>query len=195
MNENSILESSNSQITSPLQEIEAMTNIAKSLEGFGDDSVRRIVSWIIDAYKIKAPAFKASAASNTDTSSKVFDKVTSVSDKEEDESENNDIAIFYSKISPSTDSEKALTVGFWLQNYEGTDTFDSQRINKELKHLGHGVSNITRAFNNLISSKPQLVVQTRKSGTSKQARKTYKVTNEGKNFILRKLNNSNMDLH
>jgi DNA-binding PadR family transcriptional regulator len=52
-------------------------------------------------------------------------------------------------------------------------------LNKELKNLGHGVSNITSALDTLMSRKPALVIQTKKSGTSKQARKKYKLTLEG----------------
>jgi translation elongation factor EF-Ts len=45
--------------------------------------------------------------------------------------------------------------------------------------MGHHVSNITDAMNELQRQKPQLAVQLRKSGTSKQARKTYRITTEG----------------
>ena len=48
-----------------------------------------------------------------------------------------------------------------------------------LKNLGHGVGNITRAFDTLRASKPALTVQTRKEGSSKQARKKFRVTTEG----------------
>jgi DNA-binding PadR family transcriptional regulator len=64
---------------------------------------------------------------------------------------------------------------------------EAQRVNTELKQLGHGVSNITRAFDALKSQKPALIMQTRKEGTSKQARKKYKVTTEGKKAVERML--------
>jgi hypothetical protein len=41
------------------------------------------------------------------------------------------------------------------------------------------VSNITEALDTLKNQKPALVLQLKKSGTTVQARKTYKVTNEG----------------
>jgi len=47
-----------------------------------------------------------------------------------------------------------------------------------LKHLGHGFGNITRAFENLKAMKPALIVQTRRDGSSPQARKKFKVTSE-----------------
>ena len=81
--------------------------------------------------------------------------------------------------SPSTDVERVLVVGYWFQEHQGNEDLDSQTINTELKHQGHGVGNITKAFGGLISQKPQLVIQLRKSGNSRQARKKYKLTTAG----------------
>ena len=50
---------------------------------------------------------------------------------------------------------------------------------KQLKDLGHSVSNITRAFDSMMSQRPRLVIQVRKSGKTKQARKRYRVSREG----------------
>jgi DNA-binding PadR family transcriptional regulator len=56
-----------------------------------------------------------------------------------------------------------------------------------MKHLGHGVKNITSALSSLMNEKPQRVVQLKKSGSTKQARKQYKVTEAGKNAVRRML--------
>jgi hypothetical protein len=93
------------------------------------------------------------------------------------------IAEFYAAANAQSESEKVAVVSYWFQVNESSSDLDSQRINKELKHLGHGVSNVTAAFSSLMSRKPQLVIQTRKSGTSQQARKRYMLTNEGKKFV------------
>jgi hypothetical protein len=98
-----------------------------------------------------------------------------------DESE--DVGDFYSRAGASTEPERALVVAYWLQEIKGDDHFDAQSVNKELKHLGHGVSNITRALDDLKGRKPQLVIQTQKSGKTKQARKLYKVTAAGKQQV------------
>ena len=90
-----------------------------------------------------------------------------------------DVASLYTDASPRTEPERALVVGFWFQVHQGMKDFDSQRVNAELKNMGHGVGNITEAFSRLIERKPQFVIQTRKSGTARQARKLYRVTNEG----------------
>lgn len=80
---------------------------------------------------------------------------------------------------PSTEAEKALVAGYWFQEIMGQSDLEAQVINTELKHLGHGVANITRALDALMRQRPQPVIQLRKSGNSKQARKKYKLTTEG----------------
>ncbi len=90
-----------------------------------------------------------------------------------------DLAEMYSAASPSTDAEKALVVAAWFQYREQMPEVDTQAVNTRLKHLGYPVGNITRAFDYLRDSRPSLVVQMKKMGTSQQARKKYRVTVEG----------------
>ena len=72
-------------------------------------------------------------------------------------------------------------MAYWLQEMqeEKLPSVTGQQVNKELKNLGHGANNITRVFDGLIATSPQQVIRTRKSGTTKQARKSYKVTKAG----------------
>jgi len=88
-------------------------------------------------------------------------------------------AELYDAAQPKSQSDKALVAGYWLQQSLGGDNFDSFSINKELKNLGEGVPNITSALDTLKGQKPALVLQLKKSGKSRQARKTYKVTVAG----------------
>jgi len=85
----------------------------------------------------------------------------------------------YHACTPSSDGEKALVISAWLQKTTGADGIDSYSVNSELKNLGYGIGNITRAFDYLIQAKPALMIQVRKSGTSKQARKSFRVTDQG----------------
>src|SRR5688572_11371365 len=57
----------------------------------------------------------------------------------------------YGAAEPTTDSDRALVAGYWYQFVEGQEDFGSQTINSDLKHLGHGVSNITKALERLKS--------------------------------------------
>lgn len=90
-----------------------------------------------------------------------------------------DFATLYDAANPQTDAERALVAGYWLQQSNGGQDWDSQSANKQLKNLGHGLSNVTTSLTELMERRPRLVMQTRKEGSSKQARKKYKLTTEG----------------
>lgn len=85
----------------------------------------------------------------------------------------------FAAAQPKTNGQKALIVGYWLQVKNGLADLTGQAVNGELKQLGHGVGNITNALEELKNTKPALAIQLRKSGTSKQARKKYKITEAG----------------
>ena len=88
-------------------------------------------------------------------------------------------AELYDAVGPHTHADKALVAGYWLQVCEGEESFNSQSANNELKHLGYRLPNITAALTKLKETKPALILQLKKSGTSRQARKTYKLTTAG----------------
>jgi hypothetical protein len=90
-----------------------------------------------------------------------------------------DFATLFADASPTTDRDRALVAGYWFQVIRGEADLDGQTLNRELKNLGHGVGNITKAMTNLMNQDPQLVIQTRKSGGSAQARKKYRLTRAG----------------
>ncbi len=81
--------------------------------------------------------------------------------------------------SPDSDDRRALLAAAYISHRSEGGTFTGAQVNGALKHLGHRVDNITRALDALIAKRPAMVVQLRKSGTSRQARKLYKVTDAG----------------
>jgi hypothetical protein len=99
-----------------------------------------------------------------------------------------ELAELYDAVSPSNEAEKALVAAYWSQVCNGAESFESLTLNKGLKDLGQGVSNITSALSKLMDAKPSLVLQIKKSGKSQQARKLYKITEAGKKFIRDMLN-------
>jgi hypothetical protein len=88
-------------------------------------------------------------------------------------------AELYDAAQPSTESDKALVAGYWFQVCQGAVSFDGFSANRELKHLGHRLGNVTVAIDRLKSQRPALALQLRKDGKTKQARKTYKITDAG----------------
>lgn len=89
------------------------------------------------------------------------------------------MAELYDAAQPKSQPEKALVGSYWLQVCQGAESFDGFSVNKELKNLGEGIGNITQALDLLKAQKPALALQLKKSGKSRQARKTYKITVAG----------------
>lgn len=88
-------------------------------------------------------------------------------------------AELFDAANPKTQNEKALVAAYWLQVPTGAESFNATTASKELANLGHKLPNISKNFTTLKTLKPALVLQLKKSGSSKQARKTYKVSVAG----------------
>jgi hypothetical protein len=171
------------------QELDAMRHVAANLDPLPEDARARIISWAVAKYGVRVfgiSGASASARSADPISQSPGSPKTALDDYAS-------LAEFFDATNPSIDAEKALVVGLWMQKKTGTETFDSAAVNRELKHLGHGVGNITAAFSDLITQRPALAMQTAKSGSSQQARKKYKITRAGEKAVAEMLATSNED--
>jgi hypothetical protein len=92
-------------------------------------------------------------------------------------------AELFDQASPRSEKEKALVAAFWAHECKGQDAFASQALNAELKNLGHGIGNIADALSGLIAESPALILQIKKAGKTKQARKLYKISEAGKRRV------------
>lgn len=160
-------------------EISAMSAIAEALSSLEDEEVVRVLRWAVDRFqpregRLLSPLVAMQPAAESTKDEGLTSPFESLAD-------------LFNSARPSTDAEKALVTGYWFQEHEGQTDLDAQAVNTALKHLGHGVRNITDAFSSLISQKPSLVLQVRKGGTSRQARKKYKITEAGKTEVKRML--------
>jgi hypothetical protein len=104
-----------------------------------------------------------------------------------------DLADLYVAAHPATDADKVLVVAYWHQVSTGKENLDAQTIHRDLKNLGHGVSNVTRACSALIGEKPQLMIQVKKAGSTRQARKQYRLTAAGLHRVRDKLASGNRE--
>lgn len=156
------------------KEIQAMLNISKALAGLEPEVVDRALRWAADRYQVTLtgkysgretpPAAAGESSDGQDGDSRQFD----------------DFASLFEAANPKNGLERVLIAAYWAQVVQNENDFDAQSLNKELKNLGHPSGNITRDLDTLMKRNPRLIMQVRKSGASKQARKTYKVTVEGK---------------
>jgi len=148
-------------------ELSAMGAIAAALDGLENNVKDRVLRWARDRYGMAAKAQPVATPIGYNT--------TSPSSRESF----TNVAALFDAASPGTDSDKLLVVAYWFQIIRGDGELDSQSLNSELKNLGYPIGNITRAVSALGSSTPRLVMQIKKSGTSRQARKKFRLTVEG----------------
>lgn len=89
---------------------------------------------------------------------------------------------------PKRAHEKALVIAAYLTVIKGNKELKSADIQKGLREVDKGLQNITNVITRLQTNKPKLMVQTRKAGDTQQARKRFKVTQEGLDMVEAMLN-------
>lgn len=163
------------------KELTAMVSVEHALSELSEEERGRVLSWAGSRFGVALASspVKGTPSRGTDSPSNTHTDSASPANASEFDS----LAEFYDHASPSSDAEKALVVGYWFQVKEGASELDAQKINSELKQLGHGIGNVTRALDWHKAQKPALMIQKRKEGTTKQARKKFVVTNEGKKYV------------
>lgn len=148
-------------------ELEAMKTIAAALEPLDDAARARALQWATSRFRTgkalipddRSNPSEAAPAGGTNQYASFAD--------------------LFDAARPSSERDKALVAAYWMQVCENVGSFPSQTLNALLKDLGHRVGNITEALTALKNEKPALILQLKKSGTSRQARKTYKLSQEG----------------
>lgn len=164
------------------KEIKAMSVIAGALSGFEEaeaGTVRRILKWAASRYG-------SMGIERADTLQEEEGKATNgrtIVAKFET------AADLFDAAAPNMEFEKAVVGGYWFQVLQGQPDFNGQEVNSTLKNIGYGIGNITDAFSSAIGRKPALVMQTQKTGASKQARKQYKLTVAGVRWVEARLAN------
>lgn len=165
-------------------EIEAMAAVATVLASLDAEAQGRVLRWAAERYTVTLPrgAGRAGSARDIDGDG---DNPSGVSDEEiaDEAPAYEHFADLFAKARPESDADKALVAAYWLQAIRGEATWQSAKLQKELKNLGHRLGNITDALTSNMRKKPQRVIQVQKAGNAKQARKTYKVTHEGLVFV------------
>lgn len=165
-------------------EVNAMSAVASALAGLEEAAQGRVLRWAAERY---GATFNASAGRRADAPVGDYNDGTSegVTDHEiaEEAPAYEHFAELFAKVGPTTAPEKALVAAYWLQAIQGESSWQSAALQKELKNLGHAISNITDALTSNMQKKPQRIIQLQKTGNAKQGRKTYKMTHEGLLYV------------
>lgn len=169
-------------------ELEALNKINDAIKDLPEDAKVRVVGWLINRYSIRSgqpvptPAFPKSLSGGDNL------------DKDVIEGDDPAIVSFgsaaelLSKCNPNTNIERVLVVASYLQAKNPTKDLTGYEINHVLKNIGHKVNSVNHPIGSLMAKKPQLMIQTKKSGNSQQGRKNYRVTDEGMKEVERLLN-------
>jgi hypothetical protein len=165
------------------KELYAMHNIMHIFDELNDkEMIQRILFWIFKKYEIEVDvSLPANKFINNSNGAKLSSDISIRYDS---------LADFLSLLSPSTDVERTLAVAYYLQVFIKKEELTSRDIHFELKQLGYPSANITVAISRIINRKPQLMIQLRKEGNSKQAQKVFKVSSMGIRYIQEKLDAS-----
>lgn len=151
-----------------LPEIKAMAEIAGVFATLEEDELQRVLRWALEKYSPKSgssslPTTGQPGGGHGPAKPDVF----------------GDLPALMDAARPTTGLERILVAGYFHQVVNQESDFDSQTLNTELKHLGHPSANITRDMDRLVNRSPKWVIQTRKEGTTQQARKRFRLTVEG----------------
>jgi hypothetical protein len=155
----------------------AMQQVAASFADLDEKTQNRVADWVMKRYGSAIGSLEAGQRLSAAVTARRQEHTASAAT-----GGTNEYSLFaelYDAATPNQAWECALVGGYWLQVCQGKESFASQEVNDLLKNQGHPVGNITMAFNKLRDAKPRLVHQLQKSGKSKQARKTMKLTEEG----------------
>jgi len=164
-------------------EIDAMSAVATALSELEEEAQGRVLRWAAERYGVALPSVgRRAAAAVRDDYGHDDGEVTDEEIAEEAPAYEH-FAELFAAASPKTNEDKALVAAYWVQVHEGHATWASRLLNAELKNLGHSIPNITDALSSNMKKKPQRVIQLKKSGNSRQANKTYKVTHEGLVYV------------
>ena len=155
-----------------IPELKAMADIASVFATLEDDEIQRVLRWATEKYRAKG-SIPSSLGKLTVT------EAGAVPDDSREAREFADLPALFDAAKPANGLERILSAAYYHQVVKTEPDFDSWTLNTELKHLGYPSANITRDMDRLVSRSPKLVIQTRKEGSTQQARRKFRLTVEG----------------
>lgn len=154
-----------------------MAAVAGVLGSLEDEARSRVIRWAAERYGVSlGGAARPNVKRRTNEDA---DEATSGEEVASEAPQFEHFAELYNVARPKTEADKAIVAAYWFQVINKQPSFQSAQLNTELKHLGHVIANVTDAVASNQNRKPARIIQLRKSGSARQARKTYKLTTEG----------------
>jgi hypothetical protein len=173
-------------------ELKAMQDVLGALESLDQKARARVLQWVCERLGVAPEQAVKKSSGREFTTASPFLNMNRGGGELGDYSSLGD---FFAATNPTTDMEKVLVVSAFLQRSANGEELTGRAINRDLHHLGHRVSNVTKAIFNLMQRKPQLMIQTRKEGKTQQAQKKYRVTAEGFKAVSQMLQGTSSQLN
>lgn len=167
-------------------EIDAMSAVAGALVSLDERAQRRVLRWAAERYGVTVSTHgHPGSAVDGETGSGAHEEVTDVTEEvmTEDDPQFEDFAELFASADPKSHEDRALVAAYWRHVHEGEESWQSSALQADLRNLGHSIPNITTALTSNMRKRPQRVIQLKKAGSAKQARKTYKLTRAGVVYV------------
>jgi hypothetical protein len=178
----------------PDQEVIAMAAMSDALSSLDPETRSRAIRWAAEKYGVPLSALPL-GANGAGVSAMPLDSVPEIGVQASIEAPRSVVqsvvlpatfehfADLFNAVEPKSVMDKALAAAYWHHVVIGRADWESATLNVDLRDLGHKIPAINRALDSAIQRRPALVVQLKKSGSARQARKIYKLTTEGINYI------------
>lgn len=144
----------------------ALTDVLDAVGALDEPTARMVLHWALQSYGPAAATARAVPEADLSAARDAQLETTTAAD-------------LMTRTGARTEAERALVMAYWFKQAKAQREFDALSLNSELKHLGHRLNHVTHTLDALMSTKPQLIVQTRKQGSTQQARKLYAITEAG----------------
>lgn len=165
-------------------EVEAMGTVSTVFADLQEEARRRVILWAADRYSITLNAAPSKRAASENGGGEVTSNEDQSGDIDHDTDRVwADFAALYYASGATTQREGMLVAAYWVGVIQKENGFTSFDLNKLLKELGHKATDVSKIMDKLCSAKPALILQVRKSGKTRQARKLYRLTREGENAV------------
>ena len=169
-----------------LSELTVMNDVAKILATLTNDEQRRVIVWLTDYFGILDDDIDGY---DFDFSVDADNGDLEVSDAEPEVEEDqpaqapDTFASFYELVAPKTAIQKIVTAAYWLESKDAKEFWKSFEVNKLLKSVDVKVTSVSGTLGLEEKKDAPLVDVLQKSGDSMQARKTFRLSDEGRSFI------------
>lgn len=163
-------------------EVKAMGTVGDALERLDEPARQRVLDWAAERFGAPDRMRQLPRADHKGGAGAANEQ-QSVPAAQQGEFKS--ISEVFDAANPGSGPDRALVAAYWFQTLQGSENFAGQQINDELKHMGHGLVNVTKTLTDLAERTPALVRQVQKIGKSRQGRKRYRLTLEGERRVRR----------